>query len=175
MVFNDTFNNISVISWWLVLLVEETGENTRPVASHYYFALVHFSFSCKWTSLFDSCVLFTFTNLFCFNSFFREQDTWMKQGRNKEVPYMNKKNELKQNKLVNVNKTWMKQGSSLTIHVLLTFTNLFCFNSFFLFMQVNFLVSFISCSRSRNYFALVHFSFTRMKQGCSLTWTKKMI
>ena len=29
----------------------------------------------------------------------------MKQGRNKEVPYMNKKNELKQNKLVNVNKT----------------------------------------------------------------------
>jgi hypothetical protein len=35
MVFNDTFNNISVISWWLVLLVEETGENTRPVASHW--------------------------------------------------------------------------------------------------------------------------------------------
>ena len=24
-VFYDTFNNISVISWWLVLLVEETG------------------------------------------------------------------------------------------------------------------------------------------------------
>jgi hypothetical protein len=24
-VFNSTFNNISVISWWLVLLVEETG------------------------------------------------------------------------------------------------------------------------------------------------------
>ena len=24
MVFNATFNNISVISWWLVLLVEET-------------------------------------------------------------------------------------------------------------------------------------------------------
>ena len=36
MVFNDTFNNISVISWQLVLLVEETGvpgENHRPVAS----------------------------------------------------------------------------------------------------------------------------------------------
>jgi hypothetical protein len=35
--FNATFNNISVISWWLVLLVEETripGENHRPVASH---------------------------------------------------------------------------------------------------------------------------------------------
>jgi hypothetical protein len=34
MVFNVTFNNISVISWWSVLLVEEiggTGENHRPV------------------------------------------------------------------------------------------------------------------------------------------------
>jgi ABC-type phosphate/phosphonate transport system permease subunit len=37
MVFNATFNNISVIAWWLVLLVEETGvprENHRPVTSH---------------------------------------------------------------------------------------------------------------------------------------------
>jgi hypothetical protein len=37
MVFNATFNNISVISWWLVLLVQEIGvpgENHRPVASH---------------------------------------------------------------------------------------------------------------------------------------------
>jgi hypothetical protein len=37
MVFNATFNNISVISWRLVLLVGETGgpgENHRPVASH---------------------------------------------------------------------------------------------------------------------------------------------
>jgi hypothetical protein len=37
MVFNVTFNNITVISWWSVLLVEETGgtgENYRPVASH---------------------------------------------------------------------------------------------------------------------------------------------
>ena len=35
MVFNATFNNISVISWWSVLLVEETGvpgENHRPAA-----------------------------------------------------------------------------------------------------------------------------------------------
>ena len=34
---NATFNDISVISWWSVLLVEETGvprENDRPVASH---------------------------------------------------------------------------------------------------------------------------------------------
>jgi hypothetical protein len=37
MVFNAAFNNISVISWQSVLLVEETvgpGENHRPVASH---------------------------------------------------------------------------------------------------------------------------------------------
>jgi len=37
MVFNATFNNISVILWWSVLLVEETGEygeNHRPAASH---------------------------------------------------------------------------------------------------------------------------------------------
>jgi hypothetical protein len=33
-VLNATFNNISVISWRSVLLVEETGENDRPVASH---------------------------------------------------------------------------------------------------------------------------------------------
>jgi hypothetical protein len=38
MVFNATFNNISVISWLSVLLVEETGvpgENHLPVASHW--------------------------------------------------------------------------------------------------------------------------------------------
>jgi len=37
MVFNATFNNISVISWWSALLMEEMGvprENDRPVASH---------------------------------------------------------------------------------------------------------------------------------------------
>jgi len=36
MVFNATFNNISVLSWLSVLLVGETGEpgeNNRPVAS----------------------------------------------------------------------------------------------------------------------------------------------
>jgi hypothetical protein len=36
MVFNATFNNISVISWRSALLVEETGvlgENYRPLAS----------------------------------------------------------------------------------------------------------------------------------------------
>jgi hypothetical protein len=37
MVFNPTFDNISVISWWSVLLVEETEiprENHRPATSH---------------------------------------------------------------------------------------------------------------------------------------------
>ena len=33
MVFNATFNNISVLSWSSVLLMEETGENHRPVTS----------------------------------------------------------------------------------------------------------------------------------------------
>ena len=38
MVFNATFNNISGISWWSVLLMEETRvprENDRPAASHW--------------------------------------------------------------------------------------------------------------------------------------------
>jgi len=37
MVFNATFNNISVILWQSVLLVEETGvpeENNQPATSH---------------------------------------------------------------------------------------------------------------------------------------------
>jgi len=36
-VFNGSFNNISAILWWLVLLMEETrvpGENHRPAISH---------------------------------------------------------------------------------------------------------------------------------------------
>jgi hypothetical protein len=37
MVFDATFNNISVMSWQSVFLVEETGvsqENHQPAASH---------------------------------------------------------------------------------------------------------------------------------------------
>jgi len=37
-VFNVTFNNLSVISWWSVLLVEQTGvtgENHWPGACHW--------------------------------------------------------------------------------------------------------------------------------------------
>ena len=56
MVFNATFNNISVISWWSVLLREETrvpGENYRPAASHRQTLLhnVALSTSChEWNS-----------------------------------------------------------------------------------------------------------------------------
>jgi hypothetical protein len=38
MVFHATFNNISVISWWSVLLMkeaEEPGENHRPWANNW--------------------------------------------------------------------------------------------------------------------------------------------
>jgi len=37
MVFNATFNNIAVISWWSVLLVEETGV---PRENHKYIVCV---------------------------------------------------------------------------------------------------------------------------------------
>ena len=33
--FNTTFHNVSVILWRSVLLVKETGENHRPVTSHW--------------------------------------------------------------------------------------------------------------------------------------------
>jgi hypothetical protein len=39
MVFNSTFNNISVISWRSALLAEETGEhgeNHRPAAGNWH-------------------------------------------------------------------------------------------------------------------------------------------
>jgi len=36
MVFNATFNNSFAISMRLVLLVEETGDNHRPVASYWH-------------------------------------------------------------------------------------------------------------------------------------------
>jgi len=40
MVLNATFNNISVMSWWSVLLMVETWEYHRPVTSHWQ-ALSH--------------------------------------------------------------------------------------------------------------------------------------
>ena len=44
MVFNATFNNISVLSWRSVLLVEETGvpgENHRPGANKLYHIMLY--------------------------------------------------------------------------------------------------------------------------------------
>jgi hypothetical protein len=46
MVLNTTFSNISVILWGSVLLVEETGENHRPAASH-------------WQTLSQCCIKYT--------------------------------------------------------------------------------------------------------------------
>ena len=52
MVFNGTFNHISVISWWSVLLVEEIavpGEKHRPVRRHKQ-TLPHNVASSEWDS-----------------------------------------------------------------------------------------------------------------------------
>jgi hypothetical protein len=65
MVFNASFNNISVISWWSVLLMEETGgpgENNRPIASYgqilshnvVHLALIEFR-TCNRTDCIGSC------------------------------------------------------------------------------------------------------------------------
>jgi len=59
MAINTTFNNLSAISWWSVLLVEETGvlgENNRPAASHwqtlqYFSCMLHYYDTIyKWQS-----------------------------------------------------------------------------------------------------------------------------
>ena len=53
MVFNATFNNISVISWQSVLLVEEirvAGENNRPVLSQVNDKLYHIMCSIEYSS-----------------------------------------------------------------------------------------------------------------------------
>jgi hypothetical protein len=67
MVFNITFNNISVISWQSVLLVEETGvpgENHRPAASHWQTLLHNIASSNSQQSLqlkkYISKIVFTF-------------------------------------------------------------------------------------------------------------------
>jgi len=59
MVLNATFNNISVLSWRSVLLVEETevsGENQRPVASPWH-TLSHNVVSSALRFDIDICVL----------------------------------------------------------------------------------------------------------------------
>ena len=55
MVFNITFNNISVISWRSILLMEKTGENHRHAASHWWtlshnvVSSIRKGYGCKWT------------------------------------------------------------------------------------------------------------------------------
>ena len=53
MVFNATVNNISAISWWSVLLVDETevpGENHRPVVSHWQvYLIICIEYTSPWT------------------------------------------------------------------------------------------------------------------------------
>ena len=56
MVFNATFNNISVISWRSVLLMEETGvpgENHRQVCNEYIFCK---QLRCTLLSFFSYCL-----------------------------------------------------------------------------------------------------------------------
>jgi hypothetical protein len=58
MVFNVTFNNISVISWWSVLLVEETrkpGENHQPFSS-----ILLVMYSAKYYCFVNKMVLSTY-------------------------------------------------------------------------------------------------------------------
>jgi uncharacterized protein YfbU (UPF0304 family) len=57
MVFNATFHNISVTSWWSVLLVEETGvprENCQPVTSHWN---KYYTFIACWRGKYENLSL----------------------------------------------------------------------------------------------------------------------
>ena len=58
MVFNATFNNISVLSWWSVLLVEESGvcrENHRPKSIFHMIIAMTVS-PTNWGGGFTSCI-----------------------------------------------------------------------------------------------------------------------
>jgi hypothetical protein len=72
MVLNATFNNMSVISWLSVLLVEETGlpgENHRPAASHWQ-TLSHnvvSSTSRQWFNVRGSCSICLYVDHHCLN------------------------------------------------------------------------------------------------------------
>jgi hypothetical protein len=51
MVFNTTFNNIPVISWWSVLLVEETGVPRENKQHSSHIVVVSFIGGGNWSTL----------------------------------------------------------------------------------------------------------------------------
>jgi hypothetical protein len=67
MVFNVTFNTISVLSWWSDLLVKETGENHRPVVSHRQ------TLSLKQVDYKFSSHIFSFQDVVCNNVYVSER------------------------------------------------------------------------------------------------------
>jgi hypothetical protein len=57
MVFNTTFNNISVISWRSVLLVEETGENYRLDKSYKLWGIILYEVASEFIFSIDQSVM----------------------------------------------------------------------------------------------------------------------
>ena len=57
MVFNTTFNNISVISWRSVLLVEETGENYRLDKSYKLWGIILYEVTSEFIFSIDQSVM----------------------------------------------------------------------------------------------------------------------
>ena len=71
-VFNTTFNNIKVISWRSVLLLEETGDNHRPAARH-------------WETL--SHIVVSSVDITCNGQFY----CWRKQEITTDLPHITEK------------------------------------------------------------------------------------
>ena len=57
MVFNTTFNNISVISWRSVLLVEETRENYRFDKSYKLWGIILYEVASEFIFSIDQSVM----------------------------------------------------------------------------------------------------------------------
>ena len=80
MVFNATFINISVISWPSILLVEENGENHRPVASHWqtFITWCCIEYTSQWTRFKLTTLVVIGTNCTgsCKSIYHRSQPWW---------------------------------------------------------------------------------------------------